>query len=134
MKLTKRELKEREILNAAEEVFSQYGYENTKMDDIAAKLGISKGLVYFYFNSKENLYMALTYRAMQTLNEQFYEVYHKNNHLPGYDTTVLLIEAYIEFLNTNPFYGELLINYTRLLRSPHQVKKPITDSFKKRTN
>src|SRR5690625_2944362 len=130
MKLTKRELKEREILNAAEEVFSQYGYENTKMDDIAAKLGISKGLVYFYFNSKENLYMALTYRAMQTLNEQFYEVYHKNNHLPGYDTTVLLIEAYIEFLNTNPFYRELMINYTRLVRSSDQVNNQLTDSMK----
>ena len=64
MKLTKRELKEREILNAAEETFSQFGYENTKMDDIAEKLGISKGLVYFYFNSKEKLIMSYCKRRL----------------------------------------------------------------------
>src|SRR5690625_7132707 len=100
MKLTKRELKEREILNAAEEVFSQYGYENTKMDDIASTLGISTGLVYFYFNSKVTLFMALTFCAMQTLTEQFYEVYVTNNLLAVYDTTVLLTQSYSEFLNT----------------------------------
>lgn len=130
MSLTKREKKERDILNAAEKAFSINGYENTKMEDIAETIGISKGLVYFYFNSKENLYMALTYNAMQKMNENFYEVYHKNHNLDGYTATVRLMESYMNFLEENPFYLELLLNYTRLVRSSNASRSQLTDSMK----
>ena len=52
-KSDKRALKESSIIDMAEKVFASKGYENTKMEDIASELGISKGTIYFYFNSKE---------------------------------------------------------------------------------
>ncbi|SMD30750.1 TetR/AcrR family transcriptional regulator [Picrophilus oshimae] len=46
--------KKEKILNAAIMVFSRKGYEAT-MDEIASEAGVSKGLLFFYYESKENL-------------------------------------------------------------------------------
>lgn len=130
MALTKREEKEIDILNSAELAFSDSGYENTKMEDIAARIGISKGLVYFYYNSKENLYMALTYRAMHKMNDMFYGVYHDHQDKTGLEAVVTLVRSYMDFLDENPFFLELLLNYTRLVRSSNQKTNQLTESMK----
>lgn len=54
----KAELKEK-IIQAAIESFSQTGYDRTKMEDIAKRLGLSKGTIYLYFKSKEDLFVAI---------------------------------------------------------------------------
>jgi len=43
------------ILKTATEMFVENGYKNTKMTEIANKLGVSKGALYQYFKSKEAL-------------------------------------------------------------------------------
>ena len=45
------------ILEAANEVFGEHGYEHVRIDDIAAAAGISKALIYEHFRSKQELYM-----------------------------------------------------------------------------
>lgn len=130
MSKSKREEKEQSILDSAEQMFSLMGYENTKMENIADNIGISKGLVYFYFNSKENLYMALTFQAMRTMNDMFYNVLQDNQGKNGLDSTMVLAEAYIDFLERHPFYLELLNNYTSLVRSSNQKNNQLTDAMK----
>jgi TetR/AcrR family transcriptional regulator len=44
------------IVAAAEEVFAQHGFQGTSIADIAARLGISKQNLLYYFPSKETLY------------------------------------------------------------------------------
>jgi len=44
------------IVEAALAVFSKKGYHQTTMDDIARRLGVSKGALYLYFASKEELF------------------------------------------------------------------------------
>ncbi len=44
-----------EIIEAAEELFSTHGYENTSVQDIADKCGMTKGALYHHFESKEDL-------------------------------------------------------------------------------
>lgn len=43
------------ILNAATEMFLDKGFKKTKMTEIAKKLGVSKGALYQYYNSKDEL-------------------------------------------------------------------------------
>jgi AcrR family transcriptional regulator len=43
------------IIQQATELFIEQGYKKTKMTEIAKKLGVSKGAIYQYFNSKEEL-------------------------------------------------------------------------------
>ncbi|MBM3677972.1 MAG: TetR/AcrR family transcriptional regulator [Actinobacteria bacterium] len=47
--------REQEILEAAAEVFHEHGYESTSIKDIAEKVGILKGSLYYYISSKEDL-------------------------------------------------------------------------------
>lgn len=53
-----------QILNAALKVFATRGYAATKISDIVAKSGVSHGLVYHYFKSKEEIFYELLKRAM----------------------------------------------------------------------
>lgn len=54
------------ILDSAMELFYQSGYENTSIADIAKRLGISQGLCYRYFTSKEELFdCAISHYAQQ---------------------------------------------------------------------
>lgn len=51
-----------EILDAALGAFSELGFAGARIDDVAARAGLSKGAVYLYFKSKEDLLMALVRR------------------------------------------------------------------------
>ena len=59
----KAEIKEK-IIQAAVESFAQTGFDRTKMEDIAKRLGLSKGTLYLYFKSKEDLFLAICERNM----------------------------------------------------------------------
>jgi len=48
-----------EITAAAIEVFAEKGYDGTRVDDVARRAGISKGLFYLYFKTKEELFKAV---------------------------------------------------------------------------
>lgn len=51
--------KKSRIVKAAVEEFAIRGYEKASIDSIVAKAGISKGSIFQYFGSKQNLYMYL---------------------------------------------------------------------------
>jgi AcrR family transcriptional regulator len=53
-----------EILDAALDVFIEAGFDSARMDDIAARAGISKAGVYLYFDSKLDLLKALISREV----------------------------------------------------------------------
>lgn len=46
------------ILGAAEQEFARYGLESARIDQIAERSGVTKGMIYHYFGSKEKLYEA----------------------------------------------------------------------------
>lgn len=48
-----------QILNAAEGVFTEKGFDNARMDDIAEGTGLSKGTLYLYFKNKDALIVAI---------------------------------------------------------------------------
>jgi AcrR family transcriptional regulator len=53
-----REVRERQILDAAVTVFSRRGYHEASMDEISEVAGVSKPMLYTYLGSKENLFTA----------------------------------------------------------------------------
>ena len=52
-------LARRQILAAALDVFSRQGYAGTTLDDITAAANLSKGAIYWYFESKADLFTTL---------------------------------------------------------------------------
>jgi len=54
-----KEKRRQEILKAGLDLFIRKGYTDTKITDIAGQVGMSTGLLFHYFDSKEKLYEAL---------------------------------------------------------------------------
>jgi AcrR family transcriptional regulator len=61
------------MLDAAATVFSRRGYHRATVDEIADAVGISKPMVYLYFGSKEELFVAVVDREAERLNRTITE-------------------------------------------------------------
>lgn len=57
------------ILSSALKLFVKKGYENTTFNDIAAKLNMTKGAIYWHFDSKSDLLSELLREAMRRFSE-----------------------------------------------------------------
>lgn len=66
--------RELQMLEAAARLFGEKGFEATSMDDVAHACGVTKPMVYSYFESKEGLYRAMIHRAGDHLVSAFLEI------------------------------------------------------------
>jgi AcrR family transcriptional regulator len=98
------------ILDAALQVFGQYGYRRTSMDDIAREAGIGKGTIYLSFASKEEVFQALSLRLAQRMLAGAEAARHR----PGATTDKLAAMStawfgtYAETISRSPHAAELL--------------------------
>src|SRR3954469_2456940 len=53
-----------EIVQAAMAVFAEKGFAAARLDEIAARAGVSKGAVYLYFATKEDVFRAVVEQAV----------------------------------------------------------------------
>ena len=58
-----------EIISAAVVTFAERGYAATRLDDVAARAGVSRATVYLYFRSKEDLFKAVVRQLIVPLVE-----------------------------------------------------------------
>ena len=65
-----REETRRRILESATQVFASKGFHNAAVDDIVKASGTSKGAVYFYFESKEQIFLSLVEGYASTLAQE----------------------------------------------------------------
>ena len=66
-----REARRQQIMDAALELFGNEGYYTTSISKIAAKAGISKGLMYNYFTGKEELVKAIIHEGFEQIMNTF---------------------------------------------------------------
>jgi AcrR family transcriptional regulator len=96
----------KKIFNAALSVFSEKGYHNATIDEIAALSGIGKGSVYRYFASKKELLNELLIEKYEAMIEPL-------SRMLSSDEDVLIqirrmIEIWIEFIEKNPVVYRLV--------------------------
>lgn len=68
-KRQEKEIKRKDIIDAAQRVFFSKGYENASMDEVAKEAEFSKRTVYAYFGSKEQIYFEIMIRGYRLLIE-----------------------------------------------------------------
>lgn len=110
-----REKKSKLILDVAIKLFTSKGYVATTMDDVAKTANISKGLTYFYFKNKEDLYMAVTKKAFDELKGVFREVF-KQKGRTGLQMLTDLASEYIIFTKANRMYNEAILNFMGIMQ------------------
>ena len=63
-----------ELIDAALDLFVERGFAATRLDDVAARAGVSKGTLYLYFQSKEDLFKAVVRQTIVPLIEEHHRV------------------------------------------------------------
>lgn len=94
-----------QILEAAEEEFARYGLGGTRIEAIAAKTGVTKAMIYYYFESKEGLYQTVMQRLVTELNQMFQQL--DLEQLPAKAALEKAVAAAIAYEAANPRQGML---------------------------
>jgi len=68
-----------EFLDTAQQLFLTKGYEQTSVETIIRKIGLSKGTFYYYFKSKEDLLDKLAYRMGKKILEEVKKIVEKDD-------------------------------------------------------
>lgn len=97
----------RAILDAAEHLFAERGYEAATMAEIAAAAGLSRGTPAYFFRSKEDLYRAVLGRAFEETAELIRSAEFE---AVGFeDAMTKAIGRYLDFLATRPNFVRLVV-------------------------
>ena len=115
-----REKRINEITQAAIEVFLEKGYENTTMEAIAQKAGISKGGLYHYFPSKE---MVLVF-ANEKISEKVTEIMESAQNCSTVREGIMhYIESYIRYwLENSQETAFLFLSIAKIMEKPELLK------------
>jgi AcrR family transcriptional regulator len=111
-----KEHRRRTILKAARKVFFEKGLQAAAMDEIAEVAELSKGTLYLYFRSKEDLYVSLLEEGLAILRRMFEEV--EARPLPADEALRQIGFTYYQFFQQYPDYFNILVFAdTRVLHS-----------------
>jgi AcrR family transcriptional regulator len=68
------EERRRELIDTAEHLFMERGYEHTAISDIVKELNIAQGTLYYYFRSKEDILEAVVEKSIAVLEQNVIEI------------------------------------------------------------
>ena len=108
--MAKQDTKREAVFDAAAEVFSQYGFRRTSMNDIAEAAGISRPALYLMFDNKEDLFRQLaSFRQNQAI-DQAVAVLSEDAPFPERFIRAILAyeKAYYEEVSESPHGAELM--------------------------
>ena len=88
-----------ELLDTAAALFAEKPYEDVLMDDIAARAGVSRALLYKYYPSKRDLYVAIFTRG----SNRFLARVSRDPQLPLAEQLGTALEAHIQSFVDHPF-------------------------------
>ena len=116
-----KELAKKRIIQSAYRIFYNKGYHASTMDDIAREVGVSKGSLYSYFKSKEDLLNSTTYALTESFNKSFED-----------ETSLEPLEEL--YNNLIKFEGALHLNFEITALSSHneQIKSILREDYEKK--
>ncbi len=101
-----REQRAQDIVDAAEEVIFSKGYEGATMDEIADAAELSKGTLYLYYKTKEELYFAIAMRGNAILRKMALETVHEE--MNGLEKIIGMTQGYFRFYEEQRPYFDAL--------------------------
>ncbi|MDC1107087.1 TetR/AcrR family transcriptional regulator [Prolixibacteraceae bacterium] len=75
---TKKDAVRENILTIAQDIFSKYGYKKTTLDDIANAVRKGKSSLYYYFDSKEDIFQEVIKKEADILRQELSKVLRKD--------------------------------------------------------
>lgn len=81
-----------QLLDSGAAMFAEMPYDDVYVEDIAARAGVSRSLFYHYYDSKQDIYVAMFKRA----SARFLACARFDPHLPLTEQLVVVVDAYIQ--------------------------------------
>ncbi|MFJ8516802.1 TetR/AcrR family transcriptional regulator [Lysinibacillus xylanilyticus] len=116
----KKKRKRSTILDAAIKLYSENGFAETKVAEIAKAAGVSFGTVFTYFNSKEELYEAAILEPLEEIKPYFIEI---EERFKGEPLEIIkeMIDCHVQLFATRSEYLRLI---QQVLARPERFPKP----------
>ena len=99
------------ILDAAEALFAERGFDATRIQDVARKAGLSRETPRYFFGSKEQLYGAVLGRLFERAGGRLVEAHRDAGAAAAGDQEQVVrrtIASYLDFLHENPRFVRLV--------------------------
>ncbi len=116
--------REQQILEAAEEAFSSYGYHGAEMDRIAEMAGVSKGTIYYYFEDKKSLFLKTLANGLESVLARIRDSL-KNCQGPV-EKLQIAMETYLTYFEDHERLYQIIYQHRSLFKEafkPDQHKK-----------
>jgi AcrR family transcriptional regulator len=97
-----RDRRRAEIVDAAETLYAEVGWDAVTMDQVARRARLSRALVYVYFEDKADLHFALVERSLDALRVRFEAA--RSGRASGLDELEAIGYAYVAFSRELPHY------------------------------
>lgn len=108
------------ILNSAQLIFNKKGFESTSVEEIAKHAGITKAMIYYHFNNKENIMLQLIKRLLGFIREDLHTQVSTDKR-----TSSILMEKHIKNMinlwKDNKEIGAFIV--TKALKNPKLFTK-----------
>jgi AcrR family transcriptional regulator len=104
-----RENRRNAILKAARKLFFERGFRNVTVDSIARKAELSKGSIYLYFNSKEEIYTHILLNDIDKFNKNISQFI--KNDRPASEALIHLSSIYVDFFLSDRELFRILMTF-----------------------
>lgn len=113
------------IIDAAEQIIGEHGFNSATMEEIAEKAELGKGTLYLHFKSKVSIYLAICERGSRLLNQEMAKVLTKD--LSGLKMVENIGQVYLKFIQKNPIYFSAFNYYESILDMEEYSNSPIVE-------
>ncbi len=113
------------IIDAAEHVIGEQGYNSATMEEIAEMAELGKGTLYLHFKSKVSIYLAISERGSRLLNKEMSKILTKD--LNGLQMVENIGQVYLNFIQKNPLYFNAFNYYESILDQEEYSDSPIIE-------
>ena len=127
--MPKKKTKRKSIIDAAIEVFSRNGFQNSTISEIAQKANVAEGTIYQYFRNKEDLFFSIPIDKTKEFCGEL------ELHLQGIKGSINKVRKfvwyYIHHLQANPEYAralmlEMRVNRNFIRTKAYEAFRPMT--------
>lgn len=92
---------ESKIIDTARELFTEKGFAETSMSDIAAKAGINRPVLHYYFRTKDRMFKAVFGSIVESLIPEVQDIISQSD-LPVSERISKVVDAYYKIFTRNP--------------------------------
>ena len=111
--------KEQAIMEAAEELFLEMGYNQATTTLIAKRAGVTHAMLHYYFRTKEHVFMKVLEKILGELMQSFRPVMSRDE--PFWETLEKGISTHFDFLAEHPRFVPFL--YDTMIHNPELIDR-----------